>query len=322
MITMTEIAKMTHVSQPTVSRVLNGSQKVDSEIRERVLACAREHDYQFNALAQSLQGSKTMLLGVLVTNISNGFFADLAKAIELEARKSGYSIILFNSDYDAEKEQSYLDITRRYRVDGVIAVPLLRNSSCWPGCAKRLDVPLVVVTRRVKELDSICLDHGEASGLVARHMLERGYERFLFIGRDYDEKYLGFRRVILEEKPPETVTNIELWDDRRLLEDLGAYFREPGPRTGVFANNDICALRVLRVLRELGVSVPEQAGVAGFDDTFMGRYLNPALTSVTQPIEEMAREAVARLIDRIDHPGEREPLDRVFHASLTVRESC
>ena len=85
MITMTEIAKLTHVSQPTVSRVLNGSQTVALEIRERVLACAREHDYQCNALAKGLQGSRTQLLGVLVTDISNGFFADLAKEIETAA---------------------------------------------------------------------------------------------------------------------------------------------------------------------------------------------------------------------------------------------
>ena len=89
MITMTEIAKLTHVSQPTVSRVLNGSQTVAPEIRERVLACAKEHDYQLNALAKGLQGSRTQLLGVLVTDISNGFFADLAKQIEIAARSCG-----------------------------------------------------------------------------------------------------------------------------------------------------------------------------------------------------------------------------------------
>lgn len=323
MITMTQIAKLTHVSQPTVSRVLNGSQKVDPEIRERVLACAREHDYQFNVLAQSLQGSQTHLLGVLVTNISNSFFADLAKAVELEARKSGYSIILLNSDYDAEKEQSYLDVLRRYRVDGVVAVPVLRNNDRWPECAKRLDVPIVVVTRRVEGLDSIYLDHGEASALLGRHMAERGYERFLFIGRDYDEKYLGFRRAVLEGKGPEAVTNMEFWDDARLLEDLRAYFQEPEfPRTGVYANNDICALRVLRALRELNIPVPDRAGVAGFDDTFMSRYLNPSLTSVAQPIEEMARLAVDRLLQRIGRPGDWEPLNHALHATLAVRESC
>ena len=322
MITMREIAKLAHVSQPTVSRVLNGNQSVDPELRERVLACAREHDYQFNALAQGLQGSKTMLLGVLVTNISNSFFADLAKAVELEARKYGYSIILLNSDYDSEKEQSYLDVLRRYWVDGVIAVPVLRDNGYWPDCAKRLDVPLVVVTRRVEGLDSIYLDHAGASGLVARHMLEQGFERFLFIGRDYDVKYQGFRQALLEGRPGADVRRIEYWDDRRLLEDLRAYFRESGSRAGIYANNDICALRVLWALRELGVPVPEQAGVTGFDDTFMGRYLNPSLTSVTQPIGEIAREAVERLIDRIAHPGDREPLDRALQAALAVRESC
>ena len=108
MITMTEIAKLTHVSQPTVSRVLNGSMTVAPEIRERVLACAREHDYQFNALAKGLQGSKTKLLGVLVTDISNGFFADLAKRFEAEARENGYSIILFNSDYNPRNRNIWM----------------------------------------------------------------------------------------------------------------------------------------------------------------------------------------------------------------------
>ena len=96
-------------------RVLNGNPKVSPEIRERVLACAREHDYQLNALAKGLTGGPTHLLGVLVTDISNGFFADLAKEIETAAREQGYSILLFNSDYDPDREQEYLDVVRRYR---------------------------------------------------------------------------------------------------------------------------------------------------------------------------------------------------------------
>ena len=105
MITMTEIARLTGVSQPTVSRVLNGNTAVNPEIRERVLACAREHDFQPNVMAQSLVGSKTRLIGVIVTDISNSFFAELVKYIGEEARKDGYSLILFSSDYDLEKER-------------------------------------------------------------------------------------------------------------------------------------------------------------------------------------------------------------------------
>lgn len=321
MITMTEIARLTNVSQPTVSRVLNGNPNVAAEIRERVLACAKEHNYQFNALAKGLQGSRTMLLGVLLTDISNSFFADLAKEIEREARRSGHSMILFNSDYDAEREQAYLDVVRRYRVDGVLAVPLLQEGTAWPACAHRLDIPVVVVTRRVEGVDSVYLDHTAASSQVAHHLAGRGFHRFLFIGRKYDTKYLGFYQGLAELGLADQMGSVEYVNDRQLRAELEAYFRQHSPRAGIFANNDVCALRVLRLLRELGVSVPQEAGVVGFDDTYMGPYLNPSLTSVSQPVGRMASEAVGRLLYRMDHPGQLPALDLALPADLVVRES-
>ena len=321
MITMTEIAKLTHVSQPTVSRVLNGSMTVAPEIRERVLACAREHDYQFNALAKGLQGSKTKLLGVLVTDISNGFFADLAKRIEAEARKNGYSIILFNSDYNPRNEQEYLDVVRRYRVDGVLAVPIRETSGEWREYVKKLDVPVVTVTRRAKGLDSVYVDHAQAGAMVAAHLLERGFRRFLFIGKDYDGKYVGFRRSLVEIGYGPRTANVVYQDDVQMNRALEDWLGQSPERGAVFAGNDIYALRVLDALRRLEVSVPERVGVIGFDDTSMGRYLNPRLSSVSQPIARMAHEAVARLLDRIDRPGPREALDDPLSASLVIRES-
>ncbi len=321
MITMTEIAKLAHVSQPTVSRVLNGSQTVAPEIRERVLACAREHDYQLNALAKGLQGSKTMLLGVLVTDISNGFFADLAKQIETTARKNGYSIILFNSDYNPQNEQEYLGVVRRYRVDGVLAVPIRETSAEWQEYVKKLDVPVVTVTRQAAGLDSVYVDHRAAGSLVAEHLMERGYRRFLFIGKNYDRKYEGFRRTLSQAGFEAQTTNVVYQDDPQLIQALRAWLGNGGGRPGIFAGNDIYALRVLDALRTLDISVPVDAGVIGFDDTSMGRYLNPRLSSVSQPIDRMAREAVTRLLDRIGRPGQREPLDRPLSAALVIRES-
>lgn len=321
MITMTEIAKLTHVSQPTVSRVLNGSMTVAPEIRERVLACAREHDYQFNALAKGLQGSKTKLLGVLVTDISNGFFADLAKRIEAEARENGYSIILFNSDYNPRNEQEYLDVVRRYRVDGVLAVPIRETSGEWREYVKKLDVPVVTVTRRAKGLDSVYVDHAQAGAMVAAHLLERGFRRFLFIGKDYDGKYVGFRRSLVEIGYGLRTANVVYQDDVQMNRALEDWLGQSPERGAVFAGNDIYALRVLDALRRLKVSVPEEVGVIGFDDTSMGRYLNPRLSSVSQPIARMAHEAVARLLDRIDRSGPREALDDPLSASLVIRES-
>lgn len=321
MITMSEIARLTHVSQPTVSRVLNGNTKVAPEIRERVLACARAHDYQFNALAKGLQGSKTRLLGVLVTDISNGFFADLAKQIEVAARENGYSIILFNSDYNPQNEQEYLDVVRRYRVDGVLAVPIRETSPQWRDYVKKLDVPVVTITRRADGLDSFYVDHAEAGALVADHLIDRGYRRFLFIGKDYDGKYVGFRQRLADRGFGQAVTNRVLQSHDQLRQELGDWFGSDAARAAVFAGNDIYALQVLDILRELGISVPGQAGVIGFDDTFMGRFLNPRLSSVSQPTASMAREAVEWLLDRIEHPGPREAKNRPFPAELVLRES-
>ena len=321
MITMTEIARLAGVSQPTVSRVLNGNPNVGQEIRERVLACAKEHNYQCNALAKGLQGSKTMLLGVLVTDISNGFFADLAKAIEAAARKAGYTIILFNSDCDLEKERSYLDVVSRYRVDGVLVAPVKENGEELPGFTENLDIPVVAITKPTASLDAVYVDHRSAGVLVAEHLAERGYRRFLFIGEECDRKYVGFREKLAALGMAERTGSVVYESDRQLTHFLEAWLRRPGGRTAVFASNDIFALRTLSALRMLEVAVPRQAGVIGFDDTSTGRYLNPRLSSVSQPIAQMAQEAVMRLLDRIEHPGQREVLDYPLSAELVLRES-
>lgn len=323
MITMAEIARLTKVSQPTVSRVLNGNKAVDPEIRERVLACAREHDYQFNALAKSLQGSRTNLLGVIFNDMSNSFFADLAKVIEAKAREHGCSIILFNSDHDPQRQKEYMGIVRRYRVDGILITPTLRDMEVWRESVARLDVPAVSVTRRVESLDCVYLDHEEAARQVARHLAERGYTRFLFVGKQSDVKFQGFSSE-LERMGLCTAKEIgcfECEDDRRFRLSLERRLGGLDSRVGIFANNDLWALRTLRALRELKVTVPEDAGVVGFDDIAIGRWFYPSLSSVSQPIGRMANEAVARLIYRIEHPDEPTLLDLPMKATLVHRES-
>lgn len=321
MITMTEIAKLAHVSQPTVSRVLNGSQTVAPEIRERVLACARDHDYQCNALAKGLQGSKTQLLGVLVTDISNGFFADLAKQIEAAARRSGYSIILFNSNHNPQSEQEYLDIARRYRVDGVLAVPVLDPGEAWQESVKKLDVPIVTITRRAEGLDSVYVNHSQAGAMVAEHLLSRGFRRFLFIGEDCDEKYTGFCQTLAETDCGAQTASVVYQDSEQLNQALAHWLRLAPERGAVFASNDGYALQTLDALRRLGVRVPDEVGVIGFDDISMDAYLNPRLSSVSQPIAQMAQDAVDRLLYRIEHPEPQEALDRPLSAALAFRES-
>ena len=315
---MAEIAKLTNVSQPTVSRVLNGNPCVNPEIRERVLACAKEHDYQPNALAKGMKGNKTMLLGVLLTDISNGFFADLTRKIEAATQRRGYSIILFNSDYDVAKERACMDVMRRYRVDGILAVPIKANLAAWPELGRQLDIPVVSITRRVEGLDSIYLDHVEAGEQIARHLIEQGYEDFLFVGEETDNKYIGFRRALAALRPDRPCAAVPEAELPALLDARGG---QNPRRLGLFVSNDVAALPVLSLLHERGLSIPEQVGVMGFDNTYMSQFLSPRLSSAAQPIEIMAERAVERLLYRIDHPDDEQVMDESLLATLVVRES-
>ena len=230
-------------------------------------------------------------------------------------------MILFNSDYNPQSEQEYLDVVRRYRVDGVLAVPIRETSAGWREYVKKLDMPVVAVTRRAEGLDSVYVDHVRAGAMVAACLLERGFRRFLVIGKDYDGKYVGFRQAADRLGFGERTANVVYRDDIQLNLALADWVRQSPERGAVFAGNDIYALRVLDALRRLGVSVPEEAGVIGFDDTPTCRYLNPRLSSVSQPVAQMARSAVARLLECVDHPGERDVLDQPFQAELVLRES-
>ena len=212
-------------------------------------------------------------------------------------------------------------MVRRYRVDGVLAVPIRETSAEWKEYVKKLDVPIVTVTRRAEGLDSVYVDHAQAGAMVAEHLLERDFRRFLFIGKDYDGKYVGFRQLLVQMGYGGQTANLVYQDDIQLKQALEHWLCQASERGAVFAGNDIYALRVLDVLRKLDVSIPEEVGVIGFDDTSTGRYLNPRLSSVSQPIAQMAQEAVMRLLDRIEHPGQREVLDYPLSAELVLRES-
>lgn len=323
MITMTEIARLTGVSQPTVSRVLNGNQAVNPEIRERVLACAREHDFQPNVMAQSLVGSRTHLIGVVLTDISNSFFADLVKYLEREARAYGYSLILFNTNYDPEHEKESLDVVRRYRVDGLVAVPVDERASDWNRLIRKLDIPTVVITKQVRGMDSVYVSHEEAGAQVGEHFREEGFEEYIFFGNTEDVKYQGFAKALKERDPEfgQHLTVISSKKEQKIQAALEQYYSRKRRRTGIFAYNDRRAVQMLGILQRMGVKVPEQAGLVGFDNTYMCEFLYPRLSSVAQPNEEMASIAMRRLLYKIDHPEDDRTEDHPLQATLVKRDS-
>ena len=300
MITMNEIAKMTNVSQATVSRVLNGNTSVNPEVRARVLACAKEHNYQPNIIAQSLSGSKTYLLGVIVADISNPFFADIVKALEREAGQRKYNLLLFNSDYDVTKEQKYLQVLSRYNVDGILMVPPLQQSGVYDEYRQSYKIPMISVTNHMNNMDSVFISHYEVGQKIARHLLSSGYSSFIYVGDDHDEKERGYKDELRSQgiDLERHYYAIRLHETIKLSELLANWFHQESDADGVgiFAFNDIQAMIVLQVLNELQIEIPRQAALVGCDNTFIGKVISPTITSVAQPIDEMGRIAIERMM--------------------------
>lgn len=322
MITMSEIARLTGVSQPTVSRVLNGNTSVNPEVVKKVLACAEEHNYQPNIMARSLSGNQTFLLAVMIPDISNPFFADLIKIIEMEAGKAGYSIMIFNTDYDQSKEEKYLAILQQYHVDGLLLAPVHANEEGIRPFRK-LTIPWMIVTNQAEDVDSVYVSHRKAGAMVAEHLVSIGVEKFVFIGKRKDHKFVGFEEGLIASGIDTRQNLTVFWEKNRekMIELLIEFLQEIPERAGIFALNDMEALVVMNALMRAGIAVPEKAALAGFDNTYISRRLIPPMTSVNQPIDAMGSLAVKTLLERIQ--GKKDPA--CFHtelkADLVVRDS-
>lgn len=321
MVTMKEIAKKSGVSQATVSRVVSGSVSVNPEMKRKVMEWVRKLDYQPNIIAQSLVSNKSLLIGVIITNISNPFFADVIKAVESEATKYGYSIILCNSDGNLDKEKKYISIMKRYNVDGILIVPSNAKDSYFQKLRK-MKMPVVVITQDIQGFSCVSISHYLSAKEVAKHLINMGYSKFVFIGGEDDEKCKGFKDQIQSSGfnvdkdffiVSSNLANTEL---KELLENK---LKTQG--VGIFAYNDIEALIILHLLKEMKVEIPKQVALVGFDNTFISKEVSPTLSSVCQPIEEIGRQSVEILIDNICNNKDVDEKHIIIEPRLIVRQS-
>ena len=300
MITLSEIARLTGVSQPTVSRVLNGNTSVNPEVAKKVLDCAKAHNYQPNIMARSLRGNQTYLLAVMVPDLANPFFADLIRIIESEAGNSGYSILIFNTDGNPEKEQKYLAFLQQYHVDGLLLAPI-HASEEGIRPFRSLTIPWIIFTNRAEGVDSVYISHRKAGGMAADHLVAAGAKKYVFIGKRNDQKFVGFEEE-LTASGVNTRNNLTFFwekDRQKTMELLLEFAKETSKKLGIFALNDMEAIIAINTLMGAGIPVPERVAVVGFDNTCLSRRALSGITSVSQPVNEMGSLAVKRLLKRI-----------------------
>lgn len=327
--TIYEVARRAGVSATTVSRALNGTAPVAEETRRRIQTAIQDLGYQPNHAARSLVTAVTQSIAIVLPDITNPFFPDLVKGVQLLADERHYTLLLLNTGADPEKEETSLHALRGGKVDGVILVGVVMGGDRIVQVLGN-DVPIVVLDRVVDHLDTtlVALDNVEGARLATRHLLDLGHRAIAHITAPRDlrlgRQRLGAYRRTLRAAGivPEAglIVTGDFMEDggfqamERLL-DRGARF------TAVFAANDLSAIGAMAALKKHGLAVPDDVSVVGFDDIHLSAYTAPALTTIGQPTYEMGRRAAELLIDSIDaRTPPREPAV-LFAPKLIVRES-
>lgn len=325
-VTSKDIARELRISQSTVSRALRGDPRVAPVTKARVLEAAREMNYTPNLAARSLITRKTGTVGVVVSDITNPFYPELLDILHNEFALAGYRAILFNERTDASVEQRVRDLVNGAAVDGLVYVSATLGTPL-PGHRAR-DIPVVLVNRYVDSAhaDTVVSDNRRGGRLVARAMLELGHRRIALVtgpentttSRDRER---GFRELLQASgvQFDETLRRVGQYSHRSgyqwCLELLAA---EPRP-TAVFAANDVIAFGALDAARRVGVRVPAELSVVGFDDIDMAGWEGFNLTTVRQPLAEMGRAAAKLLIGRIAGDEALPPRRLVFPVELVRR---
>jgi LacI family transcriptional regulator len=319
-----DVARTAGVSIGTASRVVNRHPGVDPGIRARVEAAVAALGYVPNALARGLRSRKSRALGLVVPDVTNPYFAELAKHVERAAAGLGHSLILANSDNRADQERRCLQTLAGQQVDGLILVPA--DESFLP--ADLIDVPFVVVDRVPPDCAVVAADHREGGRIATAHLIGLGHVRIAHIGGPAHlilarERYEGYREALapLTERLDRRVEDLverEAFDYEAGYRAARRLLDRPDPPTAIFAACDPQAIGAIRAARDLGLSVPDDLSVVGFDDIPLAGLFTPRLTTVAQPIQAIGEHAVALLLDaRRGGPAKRVRLP----VSLRLRDT-
>lgn len=332
--TIKDIAKYTGFSITTISLVLNGkAHKIPKATEEAILQAAKELNYRPNQLAVGLVKKQTKTLGLILSDIRNNFFANMAKSIEDECRRNGWNLILCNTNDLHEREMKYLQMLADKGVDGVLICMARENDSEkveeMVALMDSLNIPFVLVDRFYPEVKgcSVIVDHDEGGYLAARHLLELGHTRIGCVGgpkdlADSNRRTQGYIRALME-KGVEFDPSLIFYGDYDLSSGVrGAEYLLKKDVTAIFAYNDMSAYGVFHYLKQQGISVPEDISLIGYDDILFSEILSVPLTSIHQPVEEMGTEAVQQMIRIIRQKQKQDTKKNImFQPYLVVRQS-
>lgn len=326
-----EVAERAGVSLGTVSNVLNHPEVVAETTRRHVQAVIEQLGFVRNGSAHQLRAGRSHHLGLVVLDVTNPFFTEVARGVEDAANEAGYVVILCNSDSSPEKENRYLHVLQEQRTAGILITPV-QNDVAYLQRLRQQEIAIVLLDRpsRARDLCSVAIDDALGGELAMRHLLELGHRQIAFVSgplsiRQYAERRRGARRAIKSAglDPSEIMSEILIGTQNarsgeQCVETLLAGTNRP---TAVFCANDLLALGVMRGLGRSGIKIPDEIVLVGYDDVEFASMLSPALTSIRQPKYQLGRAAAELLLHEIDEAAEHAHTQIMYKPELIVRAS-
>jgi LacI family transcriptional regulator len=330
-----DIARHLEVSITTVSLVLNGKAKeyrISDALAERVMQYVEQVGYKPNQLAKSLRTGKTHVIGLIIEDISNPFFATVARLVERHASARGYRMLYSSTDNDAAKAKDLISLFQEQHIDGYIIAPPA-------GVEKEIEVllksgiPTVFFDRYLPGLatDYIGVDNAAGVYQATRLLLDQGYARVAFLTTESDQTQMvarqqGYTRAMQEADLPSQVQQVPLSFEGNREESIAAIYQflhvNPACEAVIFANNSLATLG-LEAIAQLGRRIPQELAVISFDDNDLFRLHSPTITAIAQPVEALAEALIKVLLSKIglERPEAAKAQEVVLPLSLVVRGS-
>ncbi|MGX9290350.1 LacI family DNA-binding transcriptional regulator [Bacillus sp. A015] len=306
MATIKDVAKAAQVSVATVSRVLNDTGYVHTDTKTRVTQAMQELNYFPNEVARSLFNRESRLIGLILPDITNPFFPQLARGVEDEIHAHGFRLLFGNSDEDREKELAYLQTFKQNQVVGVIAVTNEPESDMYND-----DLPVVFLDRTVPNAPSVFADAATGGKMAAMELIKRGSRQITLLKgpahlQTARQRFKGALDVLTEKGVDFHVMSNASFSFQEARKSAKALFQLYPETDGIIASNDIVATAVIHEALRNGKAIPDEVQIIGFDDIPQSELLFPSLSTIRQPAYDMGKKAAKLLIKSI----QKQPIDQ------------
>jgi len=331
-VTLKDVALQAGVSHTTVSLVLHGEKKISGKTREKVLATIEQMKYHPNYNARSLAKGKTNTIAIMASSFSSHFVMDIIKGIENESAETEFDLNQYSTRADKNKEIKQIkSIIYGRRADGIIMISLLPDEETLKEF-KNSNTPVVFIERKIEGFSSIMTDNEQGGYLAAEQLIKSGRKNIGIIYGHLDcndclnakERYTGFMQAMKDygvtyDKSNSANTWYEFDDGINVCREM---FERGARPDGIFcASGDLVALGFMKEASRLGIKIPSDLAIIGYDDILASSMVSPSLTTIRQPIMKMGQEAIDITIRTIK--GEiKKPVNITFEPVLTVRESA